>query len=356
MSNNIFKLHKTKEYTMYRYLLFSIVMLFIFNPLTKSESKSYSLILLLRDKYPFKEELIDVYKKYLENNDYVIVFPGINSLNYITDLKGFKGTTFFSINDIRSSITLLQNNVNYITYNIEHNLSPNDEIYDPVNSVKLVSDIVHKHNIKLILTPSGRLTELYAKEFAKYTDVYVLQYQALQSTPEEYERYVKNIVKEIRDSNPNVKVIAQVSTLRGDMKSMIDSFNRVKEVIDGITIFYGLDKEEISKLDKFLSYIDNFRRADYPLNSISLVDINKSNESISFIIVNNNNLKEELILIVKIKDEKGIIDIKFYNYTLEALESESTNLSIGLKDNYKAEIFVWSDLDHATPLSTKHML
>ncbi|MEM2856261.1 MAG: hypothetical protein QW416_04080 [Candidatus Nitrosocaldaceae archaeon] len=337
---------------MRRYILVIAILLLLQLHTIHADNK-FSLVLLIREKYPYKEDLVSLYKDYITNTDFTVIFPGVESITYASNLNGSNVATYFSITDIKNNIQILKDKVQYIAYNIEHNLSPDNEVNDVITSIRMASEIAHTNGFKMMLSPSGRLTEVYAREFAPYADIYILQYQALQSNPEEYARYVRDIVREIREVDSDVKLIAQVSTLRGDVNSMIDSINRVKDVVDGVTIFYGLEKSEIEKLRVFLDYIKQYRDGKAPLNNITLTGITNNNEELDFTIVNNVDTKLEFVYIVKIKSGEEVIDIKIYDYSLEAYESKQ--LSISYNKNYSLEIFVWSNMEHPIPLASKYV-
>ncbi|GIU72278.1 MAG: hypothetical protein KatS3mg003_1757 [Candidatus Nitrosocaldaceae archaeon] len=341
---------------MWKYIFVGLLLFQI--PVIHADDK-ISFVLLIRERYPYKYDLLSLYENYITEMDYIVIFPGIKSIDYTKGLEGYKVATYFSIDEMNNYINILKDKVLYIAYNIEHNLSPTNEVNDIVNSVKMASELAHKNGLKLMVAPSGRLTEIYAKELVRFTDVYILQYQALQSNPDDYEKYVKNIVTEIRKVDNNVKLVAQVSTLRGDVKSMIDSFNRVKAVVDGVTIFYGLEHEEIDKLRIFLDFIKRFREYEGSLNDIVLTDVKKSIKynklELNSLAINTLDIETKFTYIVKVKDKEEVIDLKFYEYTLKPYESKQLTHLID-NGEYDLEIFIWSDLERPIPLAIKYIL
>jgi hypothetical protein len=81
-------------------------------------------------------------------------------------------------------------------------------LIDPVKSVKLASDVVHRNGLKFMLAPSREYTSLYGAQFAKFADIYDVQAQSLQSKPNEYKGYVEQIVKKLRSSNREISIVA----------------------------------------------------------------------------------------------------------------------------------------------------
>ena len=218
-----------------------------------------SLALLLRAAYPDQTKLVDLYKPYLTDNDYVITFLGAKNLNYAQLLPGSKTVTYASLPDIQNNIMQLKGKVSYIAYDIEKELSPAEELADPVGSVRSASKIAHDNGIKFMLAPSGILTEKYGPDFAPFVDVYVMQYQAYQKEPSLYKSKVINMANKLKTANPSIELITQVSTLRGSISNMEETFSSVSDHVDGVTIFYGMQDEHIETVREFLEFAKKLR-------------------------------------------------------------------------------------------------
>ena len=111
-------------------------------------------------------------------------------------LPGEHGVQYFSLAEIRSKVTTLKKlGVDIVSYDLEKEGSPARDLSNPVTSVKLASDVVHRNGLKFMVAPSRELTSLYGAQFAKFVDIYDVQAQSLQSKPNEYKDYVEQIVK-----------------------------------------------------------------------------------------------------------------------------------------------------------------
>jgi hypothetical protein len=114
--------------------------------------------------------------------------------------------------------------------------------------------------MKFMVAPSRSLALKYASQFARVADMFNPQGQGLQSTPSQYADYYKKITSQIRSANGNIKIIAELSTARGNLASMERSFSLVANVVDGMTSWYTNTSDGLKQLDAFLSWFDqNYR-------------------------------------------------------------------------------------------------
>jgi hypothetical protein len=231
-------------------------------PLTEESvpPKEPTLVVVLRAPYPDQQKLVDMYKPYLKSSDYVVTFLGARNLDSAEKLPGFKVAAFASVSDVKDAITLYKDRIDYIGYDIENSLSPQSDLDDPVLAVKTASEALHNNGMKLVLAPSGKLTDIYGEQFAQYVDVYNLQYQAYQTDPAIYKSKVISMAEKLRKANPSIVVITQVSTLRGSVQNMQETFYSVKDNVDGVTMFYGLTEGNFTAITEFLEFTKQFRQ------------------------------------------------------------------------------------------------
>lgn len=152
--------------------------------------------------------------------------PDDRNLGSAFQLSGVKGVEYFSLAQIQSNVAALKaKGVDCISYDTEPAYTPSDEMANSVSSVNSASDIVHKAGLLFMVSTTRKLDLQYASQFAAVLDFYNLQGQALQSRPSEYAAFYKDITAQIRTANPHIKIVAQVSTLRGDLQSMQQCFS-----------------------------------------------------------------------------------------------------------------------------------
>lgn len=117
-----------------------------------------------------------------------------------------------------------------ILYDYEKwSFTPEEEKRNPAYYVKKAADLVHAHgllfltapavNLVTVLAPEGRnqLLETYlrlgiAADAARYADVFDIQAQRAERSPARYADFVRQAAAQARQANPNVLVLAGIST------------------------------------------------------------------------------------------------------------------------------------------------
>ena len=226
-------------------------------PQTETNERKY-FIAIMRTNHDIQDDLLSLYIPYLDNDDKILSHPNEQNLQHTMQLPGEHGVQYFSLSEIRSKVaTLKKLGVDIVSYDLEKEGSPARDLSDPVTSVKLASDAVHRNGLKFMVAPSRELTSLYGDQFAKFVDIYDVQAQSLQSKPNEYKDYVEQIVKKLRSSNPEISISAQVSTERGSLDSMRNSISLVAESVDGVTSWYSGDQKALGKLKSFVKWFSD---------------------------------------------------------------------------------------------------
>jgi hypothetical protein len=106
--------------------------------------------------------------------------------------------------------------------------TPSAEQHDPANFVKLAAQLVHEHHLLFIATPAVDLTRVLAPgpekryeaylrlnlaaDSARYADVYNIQAQGSIRNLEQYSSFVRSAAEQARAANPNVTILAGIST------------------------------------------------------------------------------------------------------------------------------------------------
>lgn len=220
-----------------------------------TEGQTHFLVSILRGPYHSQDLLVNLFKPYMTPKDYVFTKPDDRNLGSAFQLSGVKGVEYFSLAQIESNAEALKaKGVEFISYDIEPAYTPSDEMANPVSSVKSASDIVHKAGLLFMVSTTRKLDLQYASQFAAVSDFYNPQGQALQSSPSEYASFYKDIAAQIRTANPHIKIVAQVSTLRGDLQSMQQSFSLVADFVDGVIVWYATTPDSLKQLNSFLNW------------------------------------------------------------------------------------------------------
>lgn len=228
----------------------------------KSEAQSKMILPIVRSGFNDFNSLINVYNSF--DNDFVVAFSGIPILKHANKVNGEKIVSYFSATEIINNIkNLKENNISWVIYDLEKGYTPSEEVNDPITNIKKVSNVLHSNNMKLVLNIANipNLKNV-VKEGVKYADMYVIQGQYFQDTsigggPDIYAKKVIGLAKIIRDSNPNIPIIAQVSTLKGDLQNCKDSFSKVADYVDGVTLFFGTSKSELTNIKEFYTWVES---------------------------------------------------------------------------------------------------
>jgi hypothetical protein len=217
---------------------------------------------IFRTNPDIQKDLLSLYMPFLDSEDIALSHPNEDNLEHTLQLPGEHGVQYFSLAEIRSKAPVLKHRgVEIVSYDLESEGSPKSDMRDPVASVKLASNVVHKNGMKFMITPSRALTSLYAAQFAEYVDIYSIQAQSLQSQPSDYKKFVEETITKLQSTNPEISITAQVSTDRGSLQSMKNSILSVEKVIDGVTSWYSGDRIALDKLESFVQwFVDRYKK------------------------------------------------------------------------------------------------
>jgi hypothetical protein len=228
----------------------------------QSNPPGKTLVAIMRSQnHPIQPQLVNLFKPYLRSTDYLFTHPNYNNWNYAIMLPGIKGAEFFSLAEIRANAAILKaKGAAFISYDLEASYSPISDSSDPIGSMRQASQILHQNGLKLIATPSHRLTDKYYSSFAPLADIYILQAQPYQSNSSKYKSYVDNIVPKLRAAHPGMPIITELSTARGDLQSMKQGFSSVSNIVDGVASWYANTADSLVQLHQFLEWFQqNYR-------------------------------------------------------------------------------------------------
>src|SRR5215212_1175396 len=248
------------------------------NVLSPAESKStnstattsfpIAYLAFARATFEDQEELFNLYKPYLIAGDYVSTIsisppnPAENLEQLPFSNDKMKGVTYFSLDEIRKNVqSLKQRGIGFIGYDLENEGSPATTRSDPLASMCEAYKIAHQHELKFLAVPGYPFnTHAYISQFAPYADIYVIQAQGNESKPSVYQSSVKTRIDTLKQLNPDIRIITELSTNKGTVSDMEKSFSMVAQYVDGVTIWQE-SVSDLSKVKRFLEwYNQNYRR------------------------------------------------------------------------------------------------
>jgi hypothetical protein len=240
------------------------------NMLILAESKSknntsfpIAYLAFMRTTFGNQEELLNAYKPYLRPGDYVSAIsvspnPAHNLQQLPFSNDKMKGVTYFSLNEIKNNVqSLKQIGVSFIGYDLESEGSPVTDLSHPVASIHEASKIVQQHGLIFMAVPGYPFTtNAYVTQFAPYADIYVIQAQGNESQPSVYKSSVISTINALKAANPNVRIITELSTNKGNLSDMKESFSMVAQYVDGVTV-WPESSNNLSKVRRFLEWYNN---------------------------------------------------------------------------------------------------
>ncbi|MBI4722086.1 MAG: T9SS type A sorting domain-containing protein [Candidatus Stahlbacteria bacterium] len=176
----------------------------------------------------------------LRDSDLIMVqVPLSDSLSAIQ--KGLKGVRSPCASLLIVQFPYYQGDASWIAYNIEHwPLTPDSEKADPVGTVQRLSQFAYDNALELTLGPDRRYDDSLAPEWAVYCDRYVLQMQQYERNIDTFQSQSLFRTRRLRNSNPNIYVIVQVSlTLGVSLDSIYLCIQKVADSVDCIWIHYS---------------------------------------------------------------------------------------------------------------------
>jgi hypothetical protein len=224
-------------------------------PQSASKGGHKVFVAIMRSVYPDQSALVNLYRQYLTSTDYVMCFPNTKNLNYALQLPGIKGVSYFSLAEIQANAPLLKSQgIDFIAYDIERSYSPPNDVDNITASISAAQNIVHSQGMAFMSTPSGNVIRPHVEAFAQYSDIVNPQGQTLQQNASTYAQYIINTSSQLRAVNPSIKIIAELSTVKGDVQNMKQAFMSVAPYVDGATIWYRNTPVDLEQIKQFLSW------------------------------------------------------------------------------------------------------
>ncbi|MEM4275127.1 MAG: DUF1565 domain-containing protein [Candidatus Nitrosocaldaceae archaeon] len=240
-----------------KYIFFTIFFMFFFILVNIKETYATKInILVVRDNIPSK--LIAIFNNY--RHDYVVGFSGLNTLNEINQINtGIKVINYFNASQIIQEIPNLRaNGISWVSYDLENNYSPSNEVNDPINTIKNLYNNLRANNMNLMLTITN-IPNLYnvTRQVANYSQIFIIQGQSFQATnADQYAKKVKELYDYILADSKNINVlyVSQTSLLQGDIYNTKLSHHKTLTFLDGGTLFYDSN----TSYNDIISYYDWF--------------------------------------------------------------------------------------------------
>ncbi len=209
---------------------------------------------------------INIFKQYTNNRDLNTAHPNenypLNTYWYaLRQICGSDGGEVQSLQEVQTYAPVIKSRGgSFIGYNIEKDLTPINEVNDPIGSMVKACDIARQNGLKCLLAPSKALTTQHLNDILKnaHPEIYVIQGQSLQNDRIAYYQFVKPILQKIETFDSSIITLSQVSTQRvgTTVAKMAAAYDIIDNYSDGVNIWYGTSQSQKNMLKQFVQWFD----------------------------------------------------------------------------------------------------
>jgi hypothetical protein len=166
--------------------------------------------------------------------------------------KGQKLVVFKSLAEAEQYLPDIAAQIDIAGYNLEHGpATPAEEQADPVGSIKKMRDLADMHGLDVALGPDHNFALSHGVAMAPYVDFFILQIQRQQTNPPVVHEFVTNIVPQLRSTNPELQISAQVRT-EGDSQAIVALIDSLLPYLDGVSILTSPQTVDVAEELLFL--------------------------------------------------------------------------------------------------------
>ena len=158
----------------------------------------------------------------------------IELLNQIT--TGRKLVIFKSVGEAEATIPTIADRFDIIGYNLEQgNLNADADKADPVSSAIRMRELADEHGLMLAFGPDHDFALSDGVAIAPYVDIFVLQVQRVQTSPQTVYDFVLPLIPQLREVNPDLQVSVQIRT-EGDVAEIGSLIVSLQDHLDGVSV------------------------------------------------------------------------------------------------------------------------
>jgi hypothetical protein len=225
---------------------------------------NYIIAAIMLHKYPNQQQLVTMYRHYLDSHDYV--FGAYADRLYADLLPGVKVATWDSLAAIQQNAPTIKTKygIPVIGFDLEQSLSPSRDLNNPVAVMQKASLIAHSYGLKFMAMPGYPLINAnYASKIARYADSYVIQATCMAGYTPRYQSDVTQISHALRAAHPGIMILGGLSLHIASVNAIEECFNSVAypygtNAVDGVWPFYGLESNQVTLVNDFLSWFNYY--------------------------------------------------------------------------------------------------
>jgi len=217
------------------------------------------IIFVSRDPNPDPASMAQVYSTLFLEGDMLYQFANELLPPEFDSFPGETSITFFSLTDVRDNVDLLvDNGYEWITYDLEPQFSPPEDIANAVESTTLAAEAAHAAGLKIMLSPATFPNQFYFA-ISPHVDGVIIQGQQLIGVdPLKVRERTEPLVNEMRTINPAILIYLQYNPSLATFDQMVTAYQDNKDLMDGHTVFYSCNCV-LDQVGDFLNYLQQQR-------------------------------------------------------------------------------------------------
>jgi len=211
---------------------------------------------------PATSNLVTIFSVIDNRTDIVLETPDTSQWSSVMQISAKAyGALYPSLASLQNDVAALKTKGGNIAGLIlTSSQTPSSDTSNIPSTVSTAAQTVHQQGMQFVLSMSSTNWNQQAATVVPSVDFAILQGEENQSTTSSYSSYYSSISTTIRSKNSNTKLIAEVSTSRGDLTSMQNCVCAVYNFIDGVTVTYTpTDSTSVNQLKSFVNWYTSGR-------------------------------------------------------------------------------------------------
>lgn len=202
-------------------------------------------IVFIYRRYFNIQQTAQIYDPIISSADYVNFGEARHQIQQVRSVfqdKKFIGEYASAAEIVANAAALKSIGATAVSYDLERGdgFTPPDELANIPASVAKASAAAKKAGLEFWCTPAMRIAKQYGLQFAKYCDVINMQGGGAlgNNNLQGYISYYNDLAPQLKQVNPNLKIVGQVTTIKGLSLSEIQTaINSIANVVDGFLIW-----------------------------------------------------------------------------------------------------------------------
>jgi hypothetical protein len=206
-------------------------------------------IVFIYRKYFNIQQTAHIYNPIISSGDYLNfgrAFDHLPQVKSLFNARRLIGEYASAADIVKNAYTLRSNGAVGVSFDLERGagFTPANELVNIPGSVAEASAAAKQAGLEFWCTPAMGITKQYGLQFAKYCDVINMQGGGAlgNNNLQGYISYYNDLAPKLKQVNPNLKIVGQVTTIKGLSLSVIETaINSIANVVDGFLVWTSPD-------------------------------------------------------------------------------------------------------------------